>query len=310
LKVWDAIPALARTPVYDMRIQGDAGAVLRFSAYQQAVQALAWIVDAAALEAELRQALRYAANVTPMGEEGVQAPLQVLADGKASANRAAVGVTMALQPYRHRAVAARLVADAPHLGLAHQWLAAPDVLALLPFDHPEPAHSYAMVWSVPDARAEELLALDDAAFEHQLMVATAGVAGNLRLASPRAGWPLAVGRSSAVCGTGWVLLGDAAHVMHPLAGQGLNLGLADVAALAQVLSEREPWRALGDDKLLRRYQRQRELPTQAMLGMTDALWQLFAQPHPVARELRHHGMGLVEHLPGLKRFLAARAFHS
>jgi len=102
-------------------------------------------------------------------------------------------------------------------------------------------------------------------------------------------------------------VGDAAHLVHPLAGQGLNLGLADVVVLAEVLAGREAWRPLGDAKLLRRYARQRELPTRAMGHMTDALLQLFASPQPTIRELRNRGLTLVNHLPAVKRFLTARA---
>ena len=128
-----------------------------------------------------------------------------------------------------------------------------------------------LVWSVPRRARRALMALDDAAFEAALADATGGAAGTLRLASERAAWPLALARAEPVCGPGWVLLGDAAHVVHPLAGQGLNLGLADVAALAQVIAEREPWRGLGDVRLLRRYARARAVPTRAMGQLTDGL---------------------------------------
>jgi 2-polyprenyl-6-methoxyphenol hydroxylase-like FAD-dependent oxidoreductase len=104
-----------------------------------------------------------------------------------------------------------------------------------------------------------------------------------------------------------VLLGDAAHVVHPLAGQGLNLGFADVATLCRVLAEREPWRDIGDAKLLRRYERERAAPTLAMGGLTDALEQLFASPGLPLRELRNRGLTLVDHLSPLKRWLTARA---
>ena len=96
------------------------------------------------------------------------------------------------------------------------------------------------------------------------MAATHGESGVLSLASARAAWPLAQATASRWCGPGWVLLGDAAHLVHPLAGQGLNLGLADVKALVEVLRQREPWRPLGDEKLLRRYARERIAPTWAM----------------------------------------------
>ena len=113
--------------------------------------------------------------------------------------------------------------------------------------------------------------------------------------------------ASEIVGPGWALVGDAAHVIHPLAGQGLNLGLGDVAALARVIAARESWRSLGDEALLRRYARARLWPTRAMAGAVDGLWQLFSAPAPGLRELRNHGMTLVNHLSPLKRWLVARA---
>jgi 2-polyprenyl-6-methoxyphenol hydroxylase-like FAD-dependent oxidoreductase len=107
-----------------------------------------------------------------------------------------------------------------------------------------------------------------------------------------------------------VLLGDAAHLVHPLAGQGLNLGLADVATLSSVIAEREPWRGLGDERLLRRYMRQRAAPTWAMTRITDGLLRLFAEESAPIRELRNNGMRLVNRVPPLKRWLTARALDS
>ena len=312
LKVWPALPEDARTPVHDMRIEGDApGAVLRFSAYEQARQELAWIVDAAELEAVLERAVGFAPHVRRVApDEPVQAELLAVCDGRDSASRQALGVRVESHPYGQQAVAARLVSDLPHAGLARQWFRAPDVLALLPFDRPGRGCSYGLVWSLPEARAQQLLALDDAAFEQALQEATGGAAGTLRLAGPRAAWPLVITRCDPVCGPGWVLLGDAAHVVHPLAGQGLNLGLADVQSLAGVLAAREPWRALGDEKLLRRHARQRWLPTRAMGGLTDGLLHLFAHEAPLVKALRNRGLSGFDRLSPLKRLLADRALHS
>jgi 2-polyprenyl-6-methoxyphenol hydroxylase-like FAD-dependent oxidoreductase len=255
LKVWDALPAHgAATPVLDMRIEGDARGRLEFSAWEQRVRELAWIVDA---------------------------------------------------------VAARLVCEREHMGVAWQWFRSPDVLALLPFDRPEAGRSFGLVWSVPAERAQQLLALDEADFSAALNEAAGPAPGALKLASQRAAWPLSIGRAVRWCGPGWVLLGDAAHVVHPLAGQGLNLGLGDVATLARVLAGRqreEPWRPLGDERLLSRYVRERASPTWTMAQLTDGLLHLFAQPGLPLRELRNNGLTLVHHLKPLKRWLAGQAF--
>ncbi len=310
LKVWDALPAGAATPVHDMHIEGDAaGSVLEFSAWQQRVAELAWITDAPVLEQALAAAVRYAPHVS-VTPEPVPAALMALCEGKASTTREALGVVFERHDYGHRAIAARLVTPQPHRHLAHQWFRSPDVLALLPFDAPRPDHSFALVWSMPDAQAADLLALDAAGFEAALADATGGAAGPLTLASERAAWPLMQARAASWSGAGWVLLGDAAHVVHPLAGQGLNLGLADVAALSRVLAEREPWRPLGDARLLRRYERVRLLPTQAMGQLTHGLLQLFSHDQAPLRELRNRGLSLVNHLTPVKRWLAARALDS
>jgi ubiquinone biosynthesis UbiH/UbiF/VisC/COQ6 family hydroxylase len=314
LKVWDALPAHAATPVYDMHVQGDdheggAAGLIEFSAWQQRVGELAWIVDAAVLERELGAALRFAPHVQVLAHDGepVKATLTALCEGKASATREALGVQFDRHDYGHSAIAARLTTSLPHQGIARQWFRSPDVLALLPFDAPAAGQSYALVWSLPRERAQALLALDPVGFDAELMQATKGEAGTLQLAGERAAWPLVHAAASAWCGDGWVLLGDAAHVVHPLAGQGLNLGLADVATLARVIAEREPWRPLDDARLLRRYVRERMLPTWAMGQVTDALLQLFSHPAPLARELRNRGLSLVNRLTPVKRWLTAKA---
>lgn len=307
LKVWPALPTDAVTAVHDMRIHGDAAAgALDFSAWQQTVEALAWIVDAAELDAALQAALRFAPHVHRVSRP-VAADLVVWADGKASAAPGELGIKVQRHPYGHTAVVARLETDLPHAHTAWQWFRSPDVLALLPFDRPRHGQGFGLVWSLPTEDAKGLLALADEDFEARLNEASGGAAGRLRLAAPRVPWPLMLARAEPLCGAGWVLVGDAAHVVHPLAGQGLNLGLADVISLARVIAERESWRSLGDEALLRRHVRERAWPTTAMAGVTDGLLHLFASDHAVVRELRNRGMGLFNRLAPLKRLVTARA---
>jgi 2-polyprenyl-6-methoxyphenol hydroxylase-like FAD-dependent oxidoreductase len=311
LKVWSALPPDAVTPVYDMFVRGDAaGSALDFSAWTQKVEALAWIVDAAELDRALQAALQFAPRVQRMPAGAVLPPaaLRVIAEGKAFTGSAqGLGVDVHRHRYGQTAIGARLVADRPHRNEARQWFGSPDVLGLLPISRPEVGHSWSLVWSLPDARARELLDAPPAAFEAALMDASGGEIGALSLHGERAAWPLTLARADRTTGPGWVLVGDAAHVVHPLAGQGLNLGLADVAALERVLAGREPWRTIGDEALLRRYARQRSVPTLAMGAMTDSLLQLFAHEAPLVRKLRNQGLALVNHLAPLKRALAAQA---
>lgn len=315
LKVWDGLPDGVVCPVYDMVVCGDAsegepGGRLSFSAWQQGLRELAVIVDAAALDAQLAAALRFSPHVHNV-PDGTPAALIALCEGRESAARAALGVAFESKAYGHRALAARLSADRPHQGVARQWFGAGgEVLALLPFERPTPGASYGLVWSCASARAEALQAMPAEAFERELNAVTGAAAGQLSLGSERSSWPLALARAEAVSGPGWVLLGDAAHVVHPLAGQGLNLGLGDVTALSRVLAAREPWRPLGDERLLRRYARERLAPTLAMGELTDALQRLFTHASPVAQGLRNRGLDALNQLTPVKRWLTRRALGS
>lgn len=321
LRVWPALKAHA-TPVADMAIRGDGEGRLNFSSWSQHVSELAWIVDAAQLERLLGEAMRYAPRVEtvpPLQGDGPPVPAHLLAicEGKHSDTRAALGVHFDRRDYGHAGVAARLRAAHPHHGLARQWFRSPDILALLPFHDPEPGSSYGLVWSVPHARAQALQSMSSADFEATLNQAlrdsdpeAAEQVGTLTLASEVASWPLALARASRWSGPGWVLLGDAAHQVHPLAGQGLNLGLADVDTLVSVLRHAratEPWRHAGDERTLARYVRQRQWPTQAMSTLTDGLLHLFADDRAPFKVARNLGMRAVENLGPLKHWLVGRA---
>ncbi len=321
LRVWPALKQWS-APVLEMDIRGDESGALSFSAWQQKVSELAWIVDAGALERLLGQALEFAPRVEvvpPVTEKGpsVLADLLAVCEGKQSTTRAALGVEFTRQDYGHWGVAARLKATQPHHGVARQWFRSPDILALLPFNDPDPLASYGLVWSVPKSRAEHLLALPAEDFERELNDAIyqsdsdlAAKVGQLSLISPVAGWPLALAKADRWAAAGWVLVGDAAHQVHPLSGQGLNLGLADVDTLVSVLTDartREPWRQPGDERTLQRYVRQRQLPTQAMQGLTDGLLKLFADQHGPVKDLRNLGMSMVQRLTPVKQWLVSRA---
>lgn len=321
LKVWPALKQWS-APVYEMDIRGDEAGNLNFSAWQQKVAELAWIVDAGALERLLGQALEFAPRVEvvpPVTEAGpsVLADLLAVCEGKHSTTRAALGVEFTRHDYGHWGVAARLKATQPHHGIARQWFRSPDILALLPFNDPDPQASYGLVWSVPKSRAEHLMGLSAEDFERELNDAIfqsddtlAAKVGTLSLTSEVAGWPLALAKAERWSGPGWVLVGDAAHQVHPLSGQGLNLGLADVDSLVSVLTNAratEPWRQPGDERTLRRYVRQRQLPTQAMQGVTDGLLKLFADQHGPVKDLRNLGMSLVQRMTPVKQWLVGRA---
>ena len=176
-------------------------------------------------------------------------------------------------------------------------------------------NSVAVVWSVPEDRVSALMALPADAFAQELQTASQQTLGNVQLIAERATWPLQLAKADRWCGAtsagnaarSWVLAGDAAHNVHPLAGQGLNLGLADVAALAEVLRTRDYWRSVADLRLLRRYERQQKAALAAMGLATDGLQQMFARPEAPWQALRNWGMKGFERSGLLKDFVARQA---
>jgi 2-polyprenyl-6-methoxyphenol hydroxylase-like FAD-dependent oxidoreductase len=297
------------TPVSGMQVHGDDGGEVTFDAAAQGVPALAWIVDVPALQARLGEALRYQPLV-----ELLQAPcaaaLTVVCEGKASATRAEYGVQFECTAYPQKAIAARIHCEKPHGQVARQWFNDGEILAFLPLGgsgQGSSGNSVAVVWSVREERASGLLEMGAPEFAAQLEQASGQALGKLVLDSERAAWPLQLARAGRWCGPGWALAGDAAHTVHPLAGQGLNLGLADARELAQVLHGREYWRGVGDEKLLRRYERARKTDVLAMGAATDGLQQLFAQQAQPWTLLRNWGMKGFERSGPLKGWVARQA---
>ncbi len=310
VRCWPADEASA-TPVQHMQVWGDRGSELNFDAGALGATALTWIVDVPVLEAQLADAVRYQPQIEVLSAP-TPARLTVVCEGRASSTRAEFGVDFETTPYRQHALATRLQCEKPHGQVARQWFAPGEILAFLPMGGSQ-GNSVAIVWSVSPERAAQLRQLAPADFCRELESASGHALGALTLSSERHVWPLQKaqarqwsGRSAAGA---WVLAGDAAHNVHPLAGQGLNLGLADAAELTRVLHGREYWRGVDDLKLLRRYERSRKAGMLALdLGM-DGLQLLFAREGETWGALRNWGLQGVERSGVLKNWLARRAMN-
>ncbi len=297
------------TPVLQMRVQEDDGGQVAFDAVESATQALNWIVDVPVLEALLADAVRFQPLIEPV-EAPVPAALTVVCEGKFSTSRQEFGVEWDVAPYSQWALATRVQRATPHAQTAHQWFHKGEILAFLPLGGAA-GNLFAVVWSVSPERARALVEMTDAAFCQELEAASHTDEGQLTLHSSRRIWPLqhAVARRWSGAGAmgGWVLAGDAAHNVHPLAGQGLNMGLADVAELAGVLEQRAYWRSVGDPRLLRRYERARKADFAIMGRANDVLQQLFTNDHPTLQAMRNWGMAQFEHSGPIKQWVARRA---
>ena len=314
LRTWP--DAQHATSVTHMEVHGDVDGSVHFDATAQGVDALAWIVDVPALEQRLSEAVRYQPQVEVVPAP-VEAPLTAICEGRASATRSEFGVNFDTTPYGQSAIATRLRCERPHGQVARQWFSTHGILAFLPIEGAD-GHSVAVVWSVAQAEAAHWQNTDEATFVHMLSEISQGSLGALSLTGPRMAWPLQQAIAHRWCGafpgtahatppTSWVLAGDAAHNVHPLAGQGLNIGLADIQALSRNLSARGDWRSTGDIKLLRRYERERKAAL-APLGLTmDGLQQLFSRPEAPLQSLRNWGLRSFERSGLLKDWAARQA---
>lgn len=335
LHIWDALDQSRIQAVRDMRIFGDRGQAndqLHFSAFEAGRPQLAWIIEADLIESTLDQAIRFQKqiatinmSVTDVRLEKDKNPILVLAqgdeivsqlilaaDGAKSPLRSAIGINIVEDDYQQMAVVANFSCSHPHLETAYQWFL-PDghILAMLPL----PAQQISMVWSCASQYANQLLQLNPSEWSELLREQSAGAVerllGTLQLQSAPASFPLKRLKAQSLIGPQYdpkvILLGDAAHVMHPLAGQGLNLGLRDIADLLKVFKEKEEFRVLADRVLLRRYERQREGDTSSLLWITDGLKKLFSASSPFEKQIRNWGLGLVNRSHLAKRQLIQRA---
>jgi len=321
---WDRLPANAAAPVHAMDVRGDDGrSRLEFDAWDTGVSELAWIVEERVLLAALRAAqegrpgvARYSparCAAIEIGADGVEvrldgggrleAQLLVGADGAGSFVRGEAGIAVTERPYGHSGVVANFSCERAHGNVARQWFQEGAVLALLPMS----GNHVSMVWSLPADRADEVLALSPQALCSAVEQASGGVLGALSVVTAPQAFPLRRIAAASMVRERVALVGDAAHVVHPLAGQGVNLGFGDVRALSDVLAQREPGRDVGDRLLLRRFERSRAEAILAMDATVHGLFTLFGTGNGVLRRLRNAGMECVDRVGVLKNMLIRHA---
>lgn len=323
--VWQNMDMARVQQIEQMRVYGDADAELDFSAYQVGAPELGFILESRELLAAIWQQLEQQDNLTIIrparcarldwGEDAAslqledgrefKAKLVVGADGRDSWVRQQAGISAAPTPYQQHGVVANFAAEKPHHGTAFQWFQPDGILALLPM----PQQMVSMVWSVGPERAAELTALPHEELCAQVAAASHYRLGALQLVTPPAAFPLRLLNLPHIAKPRLALIGDAAHNVHPLAGQGVNLGFRDARELARVLLQRGPQRDCGEAHLLRRYDRARREDILSMQLTTDALKNLFNNRDPLLRAARNLGLSTTNRIAPLKKMLARHALN-
>ena len=295
MRVWDAAsePDGTSALVFDAADLGEAnlGLIAENRAIAAALVTVALRAGVTLLRAPLTafEPGADAASVT-VGERVVHAGVVVAADGAQSALRELAGIAVQRRPYPQRAIVAHLLCERPHGGEARQRFLPEGPLALLPMAD----GSVSLVWSTTPERADELLAMDDGAFAGAVTQASGGVLGELRTGSRRQAFPLSRDHAARYAATRIALVGDAAHTVHPLAGQGVNLGFLDAATLVDtLLAGRTRGEDVGDRAVLDRYSRARRLDNLVVAAAMEGLYRLFGASHPVVGLARRTGLGLV-----------------
>ena len=239
----------------------------------------------------------------------LEAALMIAAEGRRSPTREEAGLNLAHWNYHHRALIAGLVHERPHDGVAWEIFYPAGPFALLPLpDDAAGRHRSAMVWSVNERDAGGYLAMPDAMFLAEVHAKMHGIYGEVQLDGPRSSYPLGFQHTARITAPRLALVGDAAHGIHPIAGQGLNLGLRDVGALVEVLVEgRRIGLEPGDAQLLARYERWRALDAFSVAVACDGLTRLFGIPGKLPSMARRLGMAAVQRSAPLKRFFMDEA---
>ena len=322
-EIWQRLSLERVAPVREMRVFGDDASKIEFSAYRSGVPELASIVEEANLQQALMSALATQANLklltgiectnarwsdalaTLSLSDGsqIEARLVVAADGAESAVRTAAGIATHSREYAQTGVVANFRVERAHHDTAYQWFSAHGVLALLPL----PGNQISMVWSAPHTYARVLLAAGPEELARMVQEASSGMLGPLQPVNAAVAFPLRRMRAERLIGPRVALIGDTAHNVHPLAGQGLNLGFGDAQALAAVLAERGMESDCGAVSLLRRFERSRREDLLAMEVVTDGLEALFGCRLPGIKRLRNAGLRLTNRISPLKRLLVKRA---
>jgi ubiquinone biosynthesis UbiH/UbiF/VisC/COQ6 family hydroxylase len=327
LKVWQALDASRVAAVDSMIVKGDGEQAgnLEFDAWSARTGALAWIVEDSNLNAALDAALKFAPNmrivtgratqlrtdsqsaaVTLDNGDVLEAPLVVGADGAQSWVRGQCDIGIDYRSYGQRGVVTNFECDKPHHGAAYQWFTSTEgIVALLPL----PGQRVSLVWSAPETLAQTLLNEPPARLAERVAVLSGHQLGQLRPVQPEVvrAFPLSLQRPHSIIAPRVALVGDAAHVVHPLAGHGMNLGFADVASLVKLVAEREPHRDCGDERVLSRYARARKEDIFLMQMATDGLERLFSADFEPLRVARNVGLNFVNKLPVIKRALISHA---
>ncbi|MEP6607739.1 MAG: FAD-dependent monooxygenase [Burkholderiaceae bacterium] len=320
LGVWASVDLQRVCPVERMRVFGDQGDELTFEAYGATVERLATIIEEAQLLRLLDAACRFqpaikriessfvsavadtSAQISLENGASISARLLIGADGANSSVRAAAGISASMRAYLQSAVVANFGCAKPHSNTAWQWFTDEGVVALLPL----PGDRVSLVWSAPTELADQLVALGAEQLAERVGQRCDAM-GRLTAAGIAQSFPLRLLSVARLIAAHVALIGDAAHVVHPLAGQGLNLGLQDVAMLLDVVGSRETFRDIGDTVLLRRYERGRAESIGLMRFATDSLNHLFSLDDPLARRLRNAGLAAVNRISPLKNALIRQA---